>query len=648
MTAREITVGDVPVRALRVTFVGELGWELYASTEYGAGAVGERSGPPGTTHGLVAGGYRAIESMRLEKGYRVWGSDITAETTPYEAGLGFCVKLDKPGGFEGREALVAAKRARAAPAAARDRARRSATGSCSAASRCGSAAAVVGRVTSGGFGYTRRRVDRLRLPADRAPTPGTAVEHRPVRRVGRRRRGRASRCSIPRRARTRLMTRSGCRPYHSGVTGPSTPPRIGLTTYREPAAWGVWDEPADLLPATYADAVRAAGGVAAAAAARAPSRRSTRPPSRSTALRRAAARRRRGRRPGAVRRRARRRRPAPARPTATPGRSRWRAPRSTRDLPVLGVCRGMQVLNVALGGTLRPAPARRRRHRRALPGRRRARPARRCASPAGIAARARCSATQADGRDLPPQAVDRLGDGPDRRPAGPTTARSRRSSTTGRRWVVGVQWHPEVHDGARAVRALRRGLRGASGPRRRALTSSRAGQRRGAVGADGLLAGAGPQRLRGDGRAARAEHPARRARRRRAAAARTRARRDLRRQPGDAARGDQGAARRRTWSSRGAAAAAARSSSRRQLEARAAAAQIEQSLGTALDDALDLRRVVEPGAAALAATRTLTAADRATLHRCLRRGDRLRRRRPPAGRLAAAHGDRRARAAARR
>ena len=110
MTAQEIAVGDVPVRALRVTFTGELGWELYAPSEYGL-ALWETLWDAGRQHGLVAGGYRAIESLRLEKGYRVWSTDITPETNPYEAGLGFCVKLDKPGGFEGQEALRAVKEA---------------------------------------------------------------------------------------------------------------------------------------------------------------------------------------------------------------------------------------------------------------------------------------------------------------------------------------------------------------------------------------------------------------------------------------------------------------------------------------------------------------------------------------------------------
>ena len=98
------------MRALRVTYVGELGWELYCPTEYGLGlwrALWEAGGP----HGIVAGGYRAIDSMRLEKGYRVWGADITPDETPYEGGVGFCVKLDKEGGFIGREALVEAKEA---------------------------------------------------------------------------------------------------------------------------------------------------------------------------------------------------------------------------------------------------------------------------------------------------------------------------------------------------------------------------------------------------------------------------------------------------------------------------------------------------------------------------------------------------------
>lgn len=174
LTAQELTIGDVPVRAQRVTFVGELGYELYASSEYGA-TLWETLWSAGREHGMVAGGYRAIESLRLEKGYRVWGSDLTAETTPYEAGLGFCVKLDKPGGFAGRDALLAA-RADGPPtgrlrAIVLDEPDRSVLGA--EPVRIGSD--VVGRVTSGGYGYSvAASIAYAYLPWD--AKPGTPVE----------------------------------------------------------------------------------------------------------------------------------------------------------------------------------------------------------------------------------------------------------------------------------------------------------------------------------------------------------------------------------------------------------------------------------------------------------------------------------------
>lgn len=173
MTAQELSVADVPVRALRVTFVGELGWELYTSSEYGA-ALWAAVWAAGQGAGLVAGGYRAIESMRLEKGYRVWGSDITPETNPYEAGLGFCVKLDKPGGFEGRDALREVKQhgpARRLRALVLADPQAVVLGS--EPVRVG--ARVVGRVTSGGQGYTTgASIAFCYLPVEHA-APGTRL-----------------------------------------------------------------------------------------------------------------------------------------------------------------------------------------------------------------------------------------------------------------------------------------------------------------------------------------------------------------------------------------------------------------------------------------------------------------------------------------
>jgi 4-methylaminobutanoate oxidase (formaldehyde-forming) len=174
LSAQPITVGDTPVRAQRVTFVGEHGWELYASSEYGAG-LWAALWSAGQDLGLVAGGYRAIESLRLEKGYRVWSSDITPETTPYEAGLGFCVKLDKPGGFEGVDRLRDIKQrgvSRRLRAILLDDPRQVVLGSEPVRVN----GKVVGRVTSGGYGYTvAASIAYAYLPVDVAG-PGTPVD----------------------------------------------------------------------------------------------------------------------------------------------------------------------------------------------------------------------------------------------------------------------------------------------------------------------------------------------------------------------------------------------------------------------------------------------------------------------------------------
>ncbi len=104
-TWREVMIGAAPVRAMRVTYVGELGWELHIPVET-AGAVHDLLLTAGQPHGIANAGYRAIESLRLEKGYRAWGTDIGPDHTPLEAGLAWAVKLKQNTPFLGREALV--------------------------------------------------------------------------------------------------------------------------------------------------------------------------------------------------------------------------------------------------------------------------------------------------------------------------------------------------------------------------------------------------------------------------------------------------------------------------------------------------------------------------------------------------------------
>ncbi|MCL1595473.1 MAG: FAD-dependent oxidoreductase, partial [Actinomycetia bacterium] len=104
-TSRELTLGDVPIRALRVTYVGELGWELHVHTEL-ASTLLERLMEVGADFEVSHAGYRAIESLRLEKGYLAWGKDIGPDHTPYEAGLGWAVKKNDHVDFLGKQALT--------------------------------------------------------------------------------------------------------------------------------------------------------------------------------------------------------------------------------------------------------------------------------------------------------------------------------------------------------------------------------------------------------------------------------------------------------------------------------------------------------------------------------------------------------------
>src|SRR5712691_8275564 len=161
MHAREIAVGRVPCLAVRVTYVGELGWERYCPTEFGLG-LWDTLWEAGRPHGLVAGGYKAIDSLRLEKGYRVWGADITPADTPYEAGLGFAVKLEKD--FVGKDALAGAEPARRLACIVLAEPRSVVLGS----EPVRIDGVPVGRVTSGGYGYTvGRSIAYAYVPAER-------------------------------------------------------------------------------------------------------------------------------------------------------------------------------------------------------------------------------------------------------------------------------------------------------------------------------------------------------------------------------------------------------------------------------------------------------------------------------------------------
>jgi glycine cleavage system aminomethyltransferase T/glycine/D-amino acid oxidase-like deaminating enzyme len=163
--ARTFDIDGAEVLAQRITYVGELGYELYMAPRW-AVQVWDRLIAAGAPHGITPGGYRALESLRLEKGYRYFGSDLTAGDTPYESGLGFCVHLDKRE-FNGRDAL----RAPGASAPAR-RLRTLAVGGEDYLPLYGGEAVrrdgeVVGRVRSCGYGYSvRRTVALATVPAE--------------------------------------------------------------------------------------------------------------------------------------------------------------------------------------------------------------------------------------------------------------------------------------------------------------------------------------------------------------------------------------------------------------------------------------------------------------------------------------------------
>ena len=173
MSARELDLGYAPVLALRVTYLGELGYELHVPTEY-ALHLYERLWSAGERHGITNVGYRAINSLRLEKHYLVWGADITPDYNPYEAGLGFCVASAK-GDFLARVALAEVKargpKQRLTWFTAPPDANLYGGEIVLAGER------VLGRVTSAGYGYTvGRNLLCAYLPADEPAYPEYAVE----------------------------------------------------------------------------------------------------------------------------------------------------------------------------------------------------------------------------------------------------------------------------------------------------------------------------------------------------------------------------------------------------------------------------------------------------------------------------------------
>ena len=190
----------MPARLLRLSYVGELGWEIYTPADMGL-KLWDTLWSAGQELGVIAAGRSAFASLRLEKGYRSWGTDMTTEHDPYEAGLGFAVRMDK-GEFIGRAALEgrsAATATRRLACLTLDRPEDVVMGK--EPIRVGGE--PVGYVTSAAFGYSvGRSIAYGWLPAAVA-VPGTAVEIDCVRRAAGGHGGRRSRCSIAEMSRLR-------------------------------------------------------------------------------------------------------------------------------------------------------------------------------------------------------------------------------------------------------------------------------------------------------------------------------------------------------------------------------------------------------------------------------------------------------------
>jgi 4-methylaminobutanoate oxidase (formaldehyde-forming) len=172
MSSQEITLAGIKVRATRITYVGELGWELYTPTDNGL-ALWIALIDAGKDLGLIPCGYRAIESLRLEKGYRAWAGEINTETNPYEAGLGFAVSLKKEK-FHGRAAVIDTQKNQKRKLVAITFDDITSVPFGSEPIRIDNK--IVGRVKSGGQGYTiNKAIAYAYLPIERSEH-GTAVD----------------------------------------------------------------------------------------------------------------------------------------------------------------------------------------------------------------------------------------------------------------------------------------------------------------------------------------------------------------------------------------------------------------------------------------------------------------------------------------
>jgi 4-methylaminobutanoate oxidase (formaldehyde-forming) len=172
MSSQEITLAGIKVRATRITYVGELGWEIYAPVANGL-ALWTALVNAGKDLGLIPCGYRAIESLRLEKGYRAWVGEINTETNPYEAGLGFAVSVKKEN-FHGRAAAIDAQKNQKRKLVAITFDDITSVPFGSEPIRIDNK--IVGRVKSGGQGYTiNKAIAYAYLPIE-SSEPGTRVD----------------------------------------------------------------------------------------------------------------------------------------------------------------------------------------------------------------------------------------------------------------------------------------------------------------------------------------------------------------------------------------------------------------------------------------------------------------------------------------